>query len=200
MVGATRLAIMGSGNGTGFSAIMNYIDQKQLAIQIVLLVVDHDDAPIIKRAETLNIPVFIVNYHDSRRTVEQHIIDQLKEKQVSGVILDGYMRILSPEFVRNYPKKIINIHPALLPSFPGRHGIKDAFDYGVKITGVTIHYVDDGVDSGEIIDQVAVPIETTDTLASLEGKIHIAEHQLYPKTIQTLVEKGVFKKHEKSTD
>ncbi len=157
--------------------------------------VDHDDVKVIQIAKQENVPIFIINYKDypNRKDAEAKILQQLAADQVDGILLAGYMRILTPQFVQAYPQKIINIHPALLPSFPGRQGIDDAYNYGVKVTGVTIHFVNDGVDSGKIIAQEPVRIEADDSLDSLEAKIHAVEHQLYPKTLQKLITEGVFK-------
>ncbi|WP_275527742.1 formyltransferase family protein, partial [Oenococcus oeni] len=109
-----------------------------------------------------------------------------------GILLAGFMRVIGPDLLLAFPNRIINIHPALLPSFPGRHGIEDAFEYGVKVTGVTIHYVDNGVDSGEIIAQAPVRIKESDNLESLEKRIHRLEYRLYPQTLRQLIKKGVF--------
>lgn len=191
----TRLAVMASGNGTNFAALLAYIKQAKLPVEIVRLVVDHDDVKVIDLAKEAQVPVFTINYKDypNRETAEKQILQQLADDEIDGILLAGYMRILTPQFVKVYPQKIINIHPALLPSFPGRHGIDDAYNYGVKVTGVTIHFVNDGVDSGKIIAQEPVRIEDDDSLDSLEAKIHTVEHKLYPKTLQKLIKEGVFK-------
>ncbi|CAJ2231345.1 phosphoribosylglycinamide formyltransferase [Fructilactobacillus sanfranciscensis] len=191
----TRLAVMASGNGTNFAALLAYIKQAKLPVEIVRLVVDHDDVKVIDLAKEAQVPVFTIIYKDypNRETAEKQILQQLADDEIDGILLAGYMRILTPQFVKAYPQKIINIHPALLPSFPGRHGIDDAYNYGVKVTGVTIHFVNDGVDSGKIIAQEPVRIEDDDSLDSLEAKIHTVEHKLYPKTLQKLIKEGVFK-------
>ena len=191
----TRLAVMASGNGTNFAALLAYIKQAKLPVEIVRLVVDHDDVKVIDLAKEAQVPVFTINYKDypNRETAEKQILQQLADDEIDGILLAGYMRILTPQFVKVYPQKIINIPPALLPSFPGRHGIDDAYNYGVKVTGVTIHFVNDGVDSGKIIAQEPVRIEDDDSLDSLEAKIHAVEHKLYPKTLQKLIKEGVFK-------
>lgn len=191
----TRLAVMASGNGTNFAALLAYIKQAKLPVEIVRLVVDHDDVKVIDLAKEAQVPVFTIIYKDypNRETAEKQILQQLADDEIDGILLAGYMRILTPQFVKVYPQKIINIHPALLPSFPGRHGIDDAYNYGVKVTGVTIHFVNDGVDSGKIIAQEPVRIEDDDSLDSLEVKIHAVEHKLYPKTLQKLIKEGVFK-------
>ena len=116
------------------------------------------------------------------------IAAQLIAKGVELIVLAGYMRIIGNTLLTMFPRKIINIHPALLPAFPGAHGIKDAFEYGVKVFGVTIHYVDSGIDTGEIIDQASFHINGTETIDEVETEIHAIEHKLYPATIQKLLE------------
>ncbi|WP_413627586.1 phosphoribosylglycinamide formyltransferase [Fructilactobacillus vespulae] len=192
MVKKKKIAIMASGTGSNFLAIMQRIAQQKLQIEVVRLVVDHDDAPVINYAKQFNVPVLTVSYQAGKQLAEQQIIAQLQNDQVDGIILAGFMRILSADFINYYPNRIINLHPALLPSFPGRHGIDDAYNYGVKITGITIHFVDATVDGGQIIAQAPVEITETDTIESLATKIHSLEHSLYPTTIQKLVDKGVF--------
>ncbi|WP_429970601.1 phosphoribosylglycinamide formyltransferase [Fructilactobacillus sp. Tb1] len=188
----TKLAIMASGTGSNFLAIMEKITQENWPIEITRLVVDHADANVINYANQFNVPVLVVDYHDGKKETEAKIIRQLQADKVSGIVLAGYMRILSAEFISHYPNRILNIHPALLPSFPGRHGIQDAYDYGVKVTGVTIHFVDATVDGGQIVAQSPVDIYDNETVEHLEPRIHEVEHRLYPTTIQNLVQRGVF--------
>lgn len=184
-----RVAVFASGNGTNFEAIK----AADLPITICVLVCDHADAPVIKRAKKHNIPVIISEVQKGlpKKDRERTLLKALRGRRVDTLILAGYMRIIGTTLLTAYPKRIINIHPALLPSFPGRHGIEDAYAAGVKVTGVTIHFVDAGIDSGQIIAQEAVKRESKDTLASLEVKIHDVEHWLYPQTIRHLIEKGV---------
>ncbi|USS86245.1 phosphoribosylglycinamide formyltransferase [Fructilactobacillus cliffordii] len=188
----TRLAIMASGNGTNLSAIVDWFQRVSVAAQIVRVIVDQPQAPVIQRAEHAGLPVTVVDYHDypKKADAEAVILRQLAADHVDAVVLAGFMRILSPQFVARYPRHIVNLHPALLPSFPGRHGIEDAYQYGVKITGVTVHFVNDGVDSGEIIAQSPVAVYADDTVASLATRIHETEHQLYPKTLIELINQG----------
>ncbi|SYW07432.1 phosphoribosylglycinamide formyltransferase [Oenococcus oeni] len=189
-----RLAVFASGNGTNFTALVNYVKKQLPNVEIVRLIVDHKNAFVIQRAKKLEIPSTYIDYRKfkDKAAAETEIIGRLKEDQVSGILLAGFMRIIGPDLLLAFPNRIINIHPALLPSFPGRHGIEDAFEYGVKVTGVTIHYVDNGVDSGEIIAQAPVRIKESDNLESLEKRIHRLEHRLYPQTLRQLIKKGVF--------
>ena len=185
-----RIAVFASGRGTNFQAIIDAVKKGKLKAQLALLVCDNPDAFAIKRAENANVKVALVKKEDfaSRRDFENRIIEHLKENKIELIVLAGFMRMLSPEFAQEYKGRIINIHPALLPSFKGTHAIKDAFDYGVKVTGVTVHFVDEKMDHGPIILQQAVNIEEDDTLDSLEAKIHKVEHRLYPEAIKLYVE------------
>ncbi|HEY4400108.1 MAG TPA: phosphoribosylglycinamide formyltransferase [Lactobacillaceae bacterium] len=189
-----KLAVFASGRGTNFSAIQQAIQAEKMPAEIVRVISDKADAGVLELASQFGIPVTVVDYkqYPDRISVERDIIDVLRLSGVDGILLAGYMRILTPVLLSAYPNKIINIHPALLPSFPGNHGIEDAYNYGVKVTGVTVHFVDAGMDTGKIIAQQPVIIEQGDTLAVVETKIHAAEHILYPKTLKTLLEKGVF--------
>lgn len=189
MKNESRLAVFASGNGTNFEALVN----ADLPAKICVLVCDQADVPVIERAKRHRIPVIMSLPQKGVRKAERErvLLQALAPYHVTGLILAGYMRIVGSTLLKAFPRRIINIHPALLPSFPGRQGIEDAYNAGVKVTGVTIHYVDGGVDTGEIIAQEAVYRSEDDTLASLEAKIHQVEHQLYPKTVRQLIEKGV---------
>ncbi|TMT02598.1 phosphoribosylglycinamide formyltransferase [Apilactobacillus kunkeei] len=183
------VAIFASGNGTNFDAIA----EAELPIDIRLLVCDHHDAYVVQRAKRKGIDVLIEELHkgEKRSIREGYILEALKEQGVKVIILAGYMRIVGDTLLNAFPNKIINIHPALLPSFPGKQGILDAYNEGVNKTGVTIHFVDSGIDSGQIIAQEEVFRKEGDSLADLENRIHDVEHQLYPRTILQLIKKGV---------
>lgn len=183
------VAIFASGNGTNFDAIA----EAELPIDIRLLVCDHHDAYVVQRAKRKGINVLIEELHkgEKRSIREGRILEALKEQGVKVIILAGYMRIVGDTLLDAFPNKIINIHPALLPSFPGKQGILDAYNAGVNKTGVTIHFVDSGIDSGQIIAQEEVFRKEGDSLADLENRIHDVEHQLYPRTILQLIKKGV---------
>ena len=183
------VAIFASGNGTNFDAIA----EAELPIDIRLLVCDHHDAYVVQRAKRKGIDVLIEELHkgEKRSIREGRILETLKEQGVKVIMLAGYMRIVGDTLLNAFPNKIINIHPALLPSFPGKQGILDAYNAGVNKTGVTIHFVDSGIDSGQIIAQEEVFRKEGDSLADLENRIHDVEHQLYPRTILQLIKKGV---------
>jgi phosphoribosylglycinamide formyltransferase 1 len=182
------VAIFASGNGTNFTAIA----EADLPIDIKLLVCDHHDAYVVQRAEKIGVPVLIaeVQKGESRAIREAKILTALKQQNVRAIFLAGYMRIVGPTLLDAYPQRIINIHPALLPHFPGRHGIEDAYAAGVATTGVTIHFVDAGIDSGQIIAQRPVKRKPDDTIDDLATRIHHMEHQLYPATILDLIQRG----------
>ncbi|MHC5227461.1 phosphoribosylglycinamide formyltransferase [Enterococcus sp. LJL99] len=184
-----RIAVLASGNGSNFDAIAKGIQSGEIKAELALLFCDRKDAYVIERAKKLNIPMvtFSPKCFGSKANYEAELLHLLEEERIDWVILAGYMRIIGPTLLEVYEKRIINIHPSLLPQFPGLHGIKDAFEANVSKTGVTIHYVDNGVDTGPIIAQEQIPIEPTDTLESLEVKIHKVEHELYPKTLARIL-------------
>lgn len=156
----------------------------------MLVFSDRTEAYVLERAKSLQIPVrsFSPKQFTNKVEYEREILKELEAKEVELLVLAGYMRLIGPTLLNAYPNRILNIHPALLPEFPGLHGIRDAFEAGVKQTGVTVHYVDNGVDTGPILAQKRVNIEENETLASLELKIHQAEHQLYPEVIQDVIQ------------
>ncbi|GLB47459.1 phosphoribosylglycinamide formyltransferase [Philodulcilactobacillus myokoensis] len=182
------VAVFASGNGTNFEAIA----KADLPIEIEVLVCDHHEAPVIQRARKFQVPVFLSEAQKgvSKADRESKILQRLKEDGVKAIFLAGYMRIVGPTLLNAYPKRILNIHPALLPKFPGRHGIKDAYDADVPYTGVTIHYIDQKIDNGPVIAQEKVPHYTNDSLHDLAMRIHHTEHQLYPNTIRKLIQQG----------
>ena len=185
-----NIAVFVSGSGTNLQAIIDSISKGEIKAKIALVVSDNKDAHALTRAKTAGIETFVLSPKGfkSREDYDKKIIEELKKRDVNLVVLAGFMRLLSSHFVLQYKNKIINIHPALLPSFKGTHGIKDAFEYGSKRTGVTVHFVDTQLDHGPIILQEAVEIKENDTLDTLEEKIHKIEHKLYPKAVKLFVE------------
>lgn len=185
-----KIAVFASGNGSNFEAIVKSMNQGEIEGAIVLVFSDRTDAYVLERAKSLQIPVrsFSPKQFTNKVEYEKEILKELKAKEVELLVLAGYMRLIGPTLLNAYPNRILNIHPALLPEFPGLHGIRDAFEAGVKQTGVTVHYVDNGVDTGPILAQKRVNIEENETLASLELKIHQAEHQLYPEVVQEVIQ------------
>jgi len=185
-----NIAVFASGRGTNFSAIARAVKKGKIQANLSLLVCDNPKAAVIGRAKRAGVEVVLVERKDfsARNDFYDKISRYLEERKIDLVVLAGFMHLLSPEFVSRYRNKILNIHPALLPSFKGTEGIKDAFDYGVKAAGVTVHFVDEEMDHGPIILQEAVKIEEGDTLETLEAKIHKAEHKLYPQAIKLFAE------------
>lgn len=184
----TRVAVFASCSGTNLQAI---IDADINTIEIALVFSNKPDAYALERANNHNIPTEVLDHkaYEKREDFDKDIIKVIEPYNIDLIVLAGYMRILSPDFVRAYKGKIINIHPALLPSFPGINSARQALEYGVKYTGVTVHYVDEGVDTGSIILQSVVEVEDSDTEESLLEKIHKVEHQIYPEAIR-LVSSG----------
>lgn len=186
-----RFAVLASGNGSNFEAIVEAWEAGQVPGELALVFANHHEAFVLERAQNHGIPQvsFTVKESGGKEAYEKALLALLQEHEIDFVVLAGYLRILGKEIIEAFPNRILNIHPSLLPSFPGLHGIKDAFDYGVKVTGVTVHQVDCGLDTGPIVAQEVVMITPEDTLASLEAKIHQVEHQLYPKVIAHCLEK-----------
>ncbi len=185
-----NIAVFASGRGTNFGAIIRATKLGKIKANLSLLVCDTPKAGAIGRAKRAGIKIALIKREDftNKEDFENKIIAHLEENKIDLIVLAGFMRMLSPQFVGRYAGRTLNIHPALLPSFKGTEAIKDAFDYGVKVTGVTVHFVDEKMDHGPIILQKAVQIEKNDTLESLEKKIHKIEHHLYPEAIRLYVE------------
>lgn len=183
-----NIAVFASGRGSNFSAIARAVKKGRIKVNLALLVCDNPKAPVLNKARRLRIKTALVNREDfaSKKDFEKEVIRSLKKEKIDLVVMAGFMRLLSPDFVKAYKNRIINIHPALLPSFKGAQGIKDAFGYGVKVTGVTVHFVDEETDHGPIILQKEIRVKEDDTLSSLEARIHKAEHLLYPEAIKLI--------------
>lgn len=189
-----KIAIFASGEGTNFTSLCQAFVHEKMPVQVSLLVCDHQNVNVLQRAVQEKVPRLVVNFKDypNKAVAEEVIVKKLAAEQIDFILLAGYMRIVGPTLLAKYAGKIINIHPALLPNFPGRHGIEDAYQAGVSETGVTIHWVDEGIDSGQIIAQRRVPIYKTDKLTDLEQRIHQTEHRFYPSVVKELLEKGEF--------
>lgn len=191
--GALKIGVLISGSGSNLQAIIDRIDQGTLDAEIVLVISSRPDAFGLTRAEKAGIPTLALNrevYQDAP-AANKRITDALKEAGAEYVIMAGYMRKLTNEVLDAYPDKVVNLHPALLPSFKGAHAIEDAFTFGVKVTGITVHFANEDYDKGPIIAQRAVEIREDDTLESLETRIHEAEHGLYPEVISLLAQQRV---------
>lgn len=185
-----RIAVFASGFGSNLQALIDYNNKHGLNGDIVLVFSNNKDAFALERAKKNKIKAVFMDpaRYSSREQYDSEIIEMLEEEKIDLVVLAGYMFLLSQEFVHRFKNKILNIHPALLPSFKGTHGIKDAYRYGVKVTGVTVHFVDEGLDSGPIILQEAVDIDPDESVEELEEKIHKVEHKIYPEAVKYFCE------------
>lgn len=185
-----NLAVFASGNGSNFENIIHAIDSRRLTdARCALLVADHEDAYAIERAKRLHIPWIYVNpkAFPTKAEYEMAIDEKLREYGVDLIVLAGYMRYIGAVLLDKYPYRIINLHPAYLPAFPGAHSILDAYEAKAEYTGVTVHYVDAGVDSGEIIHQEKIIIDPDWDLETLEQHVHALEYDMFPRVIQTVV-------------
>lgn len=185
-----NIAVFCSGNGTNLQAIIDSRKKGYLKADIKLVVSDAPDCYALIRAKNEGIKTFVIERKNfnTKKDFEEEILKALKEENIGLIALAGYMRMLSGYFISAYKNKILNIHPALLPSFKGAHGIKDAFEYGVKITGVTAHFVTQDMDAGPVILQSPVKVTEDDTEETLAEAIHEEEHKIYPRAIQLFVE------------
>ena len=190
MVRKKVLGVLVSGRGSNLQAIVDAINADRLVAKIGVVISDNPDANALRRIAGLDIPTAVVerkNYA-SKPEFEEAIIEQLDLHHVELVLLAGFMRILSPQFINRFPMRIMNIHPALLPSFPGLDAQAQALQYGVKVSGATVHFVDEGMDSGPIILQEAVPVEDDDTVTTLADRILHLEHRLYVRAVRLYCE------------
>ena len=180
------LGVLISGSGSNLQAIMDAIKEKRLDAVIRIVISNRDDAYGLVRARKHNLPTEIVDHRKfpAREAYDQALVDLLKTHDVELVVLAGFMRLLSPVFVRAFSNRIMNIHPALLPAFPGLHVQRKALEYGVRFSGCTVHFVNEECDQGPIIIQAAVPVFPDDTEESLSARILKEEHRIYPRAIQ----------------
>ncbi len=185
-----KLGVLASGRGSNFQAIIDSIEKGFLQAEIILLITDNESAFAAERAKKHKINHLYINPKEfkTKEAFFEKIADELKKKKVELVILAGFMRIVRKPLLDAFPNRIMNIHPALLPAFPGLHGQKQAIDYGTKISGCTVHFVDEGTDTGPIIIQAAVPVLPDDTEDSLSEKILEFEHQIFPEAIKLFSE------------
>ena len=184
-----RIGVLASGTGTNLQAILDQLHGRD-GIAVVAVGSDKPDAQALERARALGIEtgVFAGDEHPSREARDLAIADWLEGRDVDLVVLAGYMQLLSPSFVDRFRNRVINVHPALLPSFPGLDAVQQALDHGVKVTGVTVHFVDEGVDSGPIILQRPVPVPADREWQALEDAIHATEHALLPEAIKLIAQ------------
>lgn len=192
--GRVKLAVLASGRGSNFDALCQAVKRGDLEADIKFLFSDQRDAPALKKAEQWGIESFFISpaAFSNRDEYEAGILQKLREQQVEVIALAGYMRIVGKVLLQEYKWKIVNIHPALLPSFPGLNSQRQALDYGVKFSGCTVHMVDEGMDTGPILMQAVVPVLPEDDEESLAARILKEEHQIYWRSLQLLAEGRVF--------
>jgi phosphoribosylglycinamide formyltransferase-1 len=181
-----NISVLASGNGTNLQAILDAIESGRIrGARLVLVISDNKEAFALERAKKHGIPAIHIDpkNYASREDFDREAVARLREAGTDLVVLAGFMRVVTPYFVRSFPRRIMNIHPALLPCFPGAHAVEDALEYGVKVAGCTVHFVDEGVDTGPIILQEALPVREDDTPETLRERIHVLEHRLYPRAI-----------------
>lgn len=182
-----NIALFASGNGSNVETILSQIQQNNLPINPVCLVCNNPDAKVIERAKKYDVPVFVESSKgQSRAEWEKSVLEYLEPLEIDYIVLAGFMRLLSEGFLAHYSKQVLNIHPSLLPKYPGIHSIEEAYETGESETGVTIFYVDEGVDTGQIIRQESLAINPNWTLEELEEAVHQLEHYLYIDVLQML--------------
>jgi phosphoribosylglycinamide formyltransferase-1 len=183
-----NFAVMASGRGGNLQAIIKAVEDGKINAQLKVVISDKKEAYALEHARRAGIPYsyLIPKEYKDREMFDEAVVEVLRGFKVDFVVLAGYMRLVSSYFIKQYPDKILNIHPSLLPAFKGMYGIKDALDHGVKVTGPTVHFVTEGMDDGPIILQEPVRVDPQDTLESLEEKIHQAEHRIYPQAIDLM--------------
>ncbi|RUT30462.1 phosphoribosylglycinamide formyltransferase [Paenibacillus zeisoli] len=186
-----RIAVFASGQGTNFQSLVDAAGRGELGgAEIALLVCDKPQAPVVKRAEQAGVEQFLFQpkQYASREEYEREIAAELEKRSIDLIVLAGYMRLLTAVLVEPYEGRMINIHPSLLPAFPGVNAIGQAYDYGVKVTGATVHFVDGGMDTGAVIAQRTVDIREGESIESLEERIHAVEKEMYPQVVRLLAE------------
>lgn len=181
-----KIGVLVSGSGTNLQAIIDRCQDGSLPAVVSCVISNKEDAFALERARRHNITAICLKHTEfsGRSAYDAELVKILRSHEVDLVVLAGFMRIITPEFVEAFPNAIMNIHPALLPSFPGLHAQRQALDYGVKVTGCTVHFVDAGTDTGPIIMQATVPVESDDTEDTLSARIQIEEHRLLPESIR----------------
>ena len=184
------IAILASGNGTNAENLVRAIQKRKIKARLAFIFSNRKDAQVLSRAKRLKVPYISFEAQDfkSREAYEKELMKLLKKDKVDVIVLAGYMLLLGDAFIRTYKNRIINIHPSLLPAFKGTHAIRDAYDYGVRVSGVTVHFVQPALDSGPIILQKEVPMIDGEAVRNFEKRIHQMEYELYPKALQLVLD------------
>jgi phosphoribosylglycinamide formyltransferase, formyltetrahydrofolate-dependent len=185
-----RIAVLASGKGSNFRVIAEHVRAGRIPVDLSLLLCNKPDAPALDIAREFGVPTWSRSHRDfaSREAFDAAMLNAMRDAGVEAVVLAGYMRLLSTEFVRTYAGKIINLHPSLLPAFAGTNGGADALAYGVKLTGCTVHFVVDDMDAGAVIIQAALPVAENDTEESLMPRVHALEHRIFPQALAWLAQ------------
>ncbi len=188
-----RIGVLASGRGTNLQAILDACADGRLPARVALVLSDRRDAPALDRARRAGVPATWISPADfpTREAHDAALVTALRAAEVDLVVLAGYMRLVTPGFLRAFPNRVINVHPALLPAFPGLHAQRQALEHGVKVTGCTVHFVDEGVDTGPILLQEAVPVEEGDDEARLAARIRVVEHRLLVEALRLLAGRRV---------
>ena len=186
MADKKRIAVLASGFGSNLQAIIDQTQNLDINGEIVLVFSNNENAYALQRAKKYGIKSVSFNpgQFESRQKYDKELLALLKNEKIDVIVMAGYLLLVGREIIKEFSNRIINVHPALLPSFKGTHGIKDAFDYGVKVTGVTVHFVEEELDAGPVISQESVIIAEDDTQETLEEKIHKIEHKIYPLAVK----------------
>jgi len=190
MARVIRLGVLVSGTGSNLQAILDAIGKKKLDAQVTIVVSNVPGALALERARAAGVPTAVVEHgaYEDRRAFDAALVDALRAHGVEVVVLAGFMRLVTDVLLRAFPMRVVNVHPALCPAFPGVHAQKQALDYGVRVTGCTVHLVDAGTDTGPILAQAAVPVEEDDDEESLRLRILAREHELLPRVLQWIAE------------
>ena len=184
------IGVLLSGSGSNLQAIINAVEAGLIPGKVGVVISNKADAYGLVRARNHGIPAEFVDHRsfDSREAFDARLVEILRSYDIRLVCLAGFMRLLTPTFLSAFPKRVLNIHPALLPSFPGMHGARDALDHGVRFSGCTVHFIDEGIDTGPIVAQAVVPVYEDDTLEALAARILKEEHRIYPIAIRLFLE------------
>ncbi|MFV0421509.1 phosphoribosylglycinamide formyltransferase [Oleidesulfovibrio sp.] len=185
-----QLAVLASGNGSNLQAVLDRIADGALDAEVRLVASNKEDAFALERARKAGVPVWARSHtaFADRESFDTALVEAIRQAGADTIVLAGYMRLLTPVFLNAFPRRVINIHPALLPSFPGVRGVADAVNYGVRIAGCTVHFVDEIMDHGPVIIQAAIPMTAADSLDAVLERVHAVEHRIYPQALQWLAE------------
>ena len=184
-----KVGVLASGRGTDFQSLIDAVERGDLAVSLAVLICNTEDAPVLGRAERHGIPrVFVDHRGRSREAFEKEVVQELRQRDVDLVVFAGFMRLVTPYFIDQFPDRVISIHPSLLPAFPGRHPQRDAVEWGVRVSGCTVHLVDASLDGGPIVYQQTVPVRPGDTEETLAARILEAEHEVLPYVVKLFAE------------